>query len=100
MVLVTVFIQIPRIKQPIPLFVVFRALGIISDKSICEYILINIEDTKLKKMLFALKASLIDANMILTQDDAMEYITNFVNFTPINMSVELANEEKNLQKRF
>ena len=31
-----IFVQIPRIKQPIPLFVVFRALGVISDKEVCE----------------------------------------------------------------
>ena len=90
----SLYIQIPRIKQPIPLFIVFRALGIISDKKICEYILINIADTKLKKMLFALKASLIDANTILTQEDAVEYITNFVNYTPINMSVEVGKQKK------
>ena len=29
-----IYIQIPRIKQPIELFVLFRALGIISDKDL------------------------------------------------------------------
>ena len=34
-----IYIQIPRIKQPIPLITVFKALGVISDKDICKYIL-------------------------------------------------------------
>ena len=31
-----IYVQIPRIKVPVPLFVVFRALGVVSDKAICE----------------------------------------------------------------
>ena len=34
-----IYIHIPRIKTPIPIFIVFRALGVISDKDICKYII-------------------------------------------------------------
>ena len=37
------FIQIPRVKQPIELFVLFRALGVMSDKDICEYIVLDVK---------------------------------------------------------
>lgn len=99
-------IQIPRMKQPIPLFVVFRALGVLSDRDICEYIVLNVaangngngddgEDDcggksaeltdRLKE---ALQASIIDANGIMTQEDAVKYFTSQVIFTPINMDKE------------
>ena len=81
----SIFIQIPRIKQPIPLFILFRALGIISDKEICKRIILDIEDKRLQRMVYSLKASIIDANKFDTQDKAVDYITENVMFTPINM---------------
>jgi len=81
-------LQIPRIKQPIPLFIVFRALGVISDKEICEYILLNISLAKYKPMLDNLQASIIEANKYMTYDDCIKYITSHVSYTPINMDKE------------
>ena len=95
-------IQIPRMKQPIPLFVVFRALGVLSDQEICEYIVYNIDGSSANtddtggggasgistKLLGALQASIIDANGIMTQEDAVRYFTSQVIFTPINMDKE------------
>ena len=101
-------IQIPRMKQPIPLFVVFRALGVLSDREICEYIVLNVsgdgdgdgdgdgESSKgngngaelTDRLLKALQASIIDANGIMTQEDAVKYFTSQVIFTPINMDKE------------
>jgi DNA-directed RNA polymerase II subunit RPB2 len=45
----SIYIQIPRLKNPVPLFVVFRALGVLSDKEICEKIILNMEEKKYKK---------------------------------------------------
>lgn len=92
-----IYIQIPRIKQPIPLFILFRALGIISDKEICEIIILNIDDSNMSQMLYGLKASIIEANQFRTQDECIKYITNNVMYTPINMGVE---EGKLKQKEF
>jgi DNA-directed RNA polymerase beta subunit len=81
-------LQIPRVKQPIPLFIVFRALNVLTDKEICEYILLNISIDKYKPMLENLQASIIEANKYMTYDEAVKYITSYVSYTPINMDKE------------
>jgi len=83
-----IYVAIPRIKQPIELFVVFRALGIINDKSICQHILLDIDEDKNIDLLKCLQASIIDANKYLTQEDAITHITSFVAYTPFNMDRE------------
>jgi DNA-directed RNA polymerase II subunit RPB2 len=89
-------IELPRVKQPIPLFIVFRALGILSDKEICEKILLNLDDLsgKNKEMLEALQPSIIEANKYITQEDCIRYITSFVMYTPINMDKETGAKKK------
>jgi DNA-directed RNA polymerase II subunit RPB2 len=89
-----IYLQMPRVKQPIPLFIVFRALGVISDKDICEKILLDIVDDKNKQMLKALQASIIDANKHLSQEECIRYITSFAMFTPINMDKETGAKKK------
>lgn len=81
-------IQIPRVKQPIPLFTLFRALNILTDKEICLRILIDTDVTMHSAMLECLQASIIDANKYMTQEEAMKHITSHVMFTPINMDKE------------
>ena len=89
-----IYVQIPRIKQPIALFVVFRALGVISDKDICEHILLDIQDETTKQMLESLQASIIDANSVLTQEDALKVIISNVMYTPMNMDKETGAAKK------
>lgn len=87
-------VQLPRVKQPIPLFIVFRALGVVSDKEICERILLDISSDKYKDILVGLQASIIEANALLTQQEAIRYITNHVMYTPINMDKETGARKK------
>ena len=79
----SIYIEISRLKNPIPLFIIYRALGIISDKEICSYIILNIRDTTLLELL---KASIIDANEVLTQESAIDYLIKHVSYIPINMT--------------
>ena len=88
------YISIPRIKNPIELFVVFRAFGILTDKDICKYILLNLTNDKNKTLLSYLQASIIDANKYKTQEDALTYITSYAAYTPINMDRETGAKKK------
>ena len=87
-------VELPRVKQPIPLFIVFRAIGIISDKEICEKIVLDINSDKNKLFLEALQASIIEANKYITQDECIKYITSYVMYTPINMDKETGIRKK------
>ena len=91
-----IYMNIPRIKQPIELFVVFRALGVMSDKAICEYILLDIEakSPEQRKILDFLQASIIDSNKYMTKEDALRHITAAVAYTPINMDKEKGARKK------
>lgn len=89
-----IVVAIPRIKQPIPLFVVFRALGVLTDREICEKILLNIRDEKNQLLLEALQASIIDANKHLTQEECMQRISEQAMYTPINMEKEQGARKK------
>jgi DNA-directed RNA polymerase II subunit RPB2 len=88
----SLYLQIPRVKQPIPLFIIFRALGIITDKDICQKILLDID--KNNEMLPLLQASIIDSNQYLTQENAFNYIMSQVIFTPLNMDKETGIKKK------
>jgi len=93
------YVVIPRLKQKthIELFVLFRALGVLSDKKICEYILLNVEDPKKTEMLKFLEASMDDANRFIksektAQEDALKHIMTMVAYnvyatnTAVNIS--------------
>jgi DNA-directed RNA polymerase beta subunit len=73
---------------------VFRALGVISDKEICERVILDIESSKHKEMMQSLQASIIDSNTHMTQQECIRYITTFVMYTPINMDKETGIKKK------
>ena len=68
-------VDIPNVKKPIPLFILMRALGVISDKSIIEYCLLDIKTNSNMVELFI--PSVHDARSIFTQQIALEFIAKF-----------------------
>ena len=90
-----IYIQIPRVKHPLPLFVLFRALSVLSDKDICEKIMLDIEGGDNNAVILAsLQASIIDANTVLTHEDAMRQLTSNVMYTPMYMDKETGAKKK------
>lgn len=81
-----IFVKTQRIKQPIPLFILFRSMGIVSDKDITDYILIanNSDKDVHKNMLYSLRASIVDSNEYLTQEDAFQFIVKNVIYSKKN----------------
>jgi DNA-directed RNA polymerase II subunit RPB2 len=90
----SIYIQLPRLKQPIPIFTVFRALGVITDKDICKYIVNDIDDPNNQKIIFALKASIQDASEYITKEDAFNFIVSNALFTPLNVDKETGIKKK------
>lgn len=74
-------VTIHHVKQDIPIFILFRALGIESDKEIVEYILYDLEDKKNIQLMKYLKGSIEEANNCLYKNHAMEYLSNYLSIT-------------------
>jgi DNA-directed RNA polymerase beta subunit len=72
-------VNIHHIKADVPLFVIFRALGVESDRDISQYIVQNMDQNEL--LLRELVGSIEDANMIRTERQALEYLSRHLNIS-------------------
>lgn len=80
----SIILSMPNISRPIPLFVLFRALGIESDKSILEHIIKDLDDPMNKQLLDFLRFSVIHGSSIKSQEEALEYLSNFVKYKSVD----------------
>ena len=67
-----IVVNLPNVRKPVPLFIVFRALGLVSDKEIIETCLLDLE--KYENFIDLFIPSVYDAGNIYTQREAMNYI--------------------------
>ena len=88
------YLQIPRVKIPIPLFVIFRALGVISDEEICKKIILDINDEASLPLMKSLQGAIVEANKYITQESCLRFVTSNVMYTPMNMDKETGARKK------
>jgi len=69
-----IVVNVPNVRKPVPLFILFRALGILTDKAIIELCLLDLE--KYEHMVDLFAPSVHDAGSIMTQALAIEYIAS------------------------
>jgi DNA-directed RNA polymerase beta subunit len=67
---------VPRIKTDIPLFVLFRALGVLPDRDVCELILDRAEDGTYDPVL---TESILEAREVRTQEEALAWLADHTN---------------------
>ena len=70
-----IVVNIPNIRKPIPLFIVMRALGIISDREIITTCLLDIN--KYSDYVDEFRPCVHDAGSIFTQQAALKYMASF-----------------------
>ena len=68
-------VLVPNVRKPVPLFILMRALGIISDKAIIETCLLDLDKNESYIDLFI--PSIHDASQIFTQETALRFIATF-----------------------
>ena len=69
------------LRSEVPLFIMFRALGVLTDIEILQHIIFNINDPKHQRFLNEMMATIEDASEIHTQEDALQYLSKYIGIT-------------------
>ena len=70
-----IVVNVPNVRKPVPLFILMRALGIVSDKDIIQCCLLDLD--KYENYIDLFIPSVHDAGEIFTQKNAISYIGTF-----------------------
>ena len=96
---IRVFIQRFKSDSPFPLFLVFRALGVISDKEIMNLILFDPESKKNKEIFNVLIPSIEEGATIQSQEVALLKMATSITRLP-EMKEEIDGSESNYRKNY
>ena len=86
-------VRLPSFNKRIPLFILFRALGIESDKEIMEMIFGNLDDVFTKELIDELIPSIIQGSIIYKQISAVKYMVQFTQGGTISEVINTINNE-------
>ena len=76
--------SLPNIDREIPIFVLFRAIGVESDKRILEQIVHDVEDPINKEILDFLYFSMRDGAFVFSQEQALDFLRKYVKYDNVD----------------
>ena len=85
-----IVVTVPNVRKPVPLFILMRALGVISDKEIIKTCILDLEKNKNYIDLFI--PSIHDANKIFNQETALKYIASFTKRGTVSSVIEILSD--------
>jgi DNA-directed RNA polymerase II subunit RPB2 len=85
-----IVVAVPNVKKPIPLFILMRALGVISDKDIIRICLLDLE--KNESMIDLFIPSVHDAKKFFTQQNALQFISQLTKRGTISGVIEILSD--------
>tara|TARA_B100000424_G_scaffold36115_3_gene24406 strand:- start:3097 stop:7917 length:4821 start_codon:yes stop_codon:yes gene_type:complete len=85
-----IVVSIPNVKTPVPLFILMRALGIVSDKDIIRHIVLDLKSGE--KYLKDLTPSVYDGSRLFSQVLAIKYIATLTKGKTVNHAYEILSD--------
>jgi DNA-directed RNA polymerase II subunit RPB2 len=85
-----IVVAVPNVKKPVPLFILMRALGVISDKDIIKTCLLDLD--KNESMIDLFIPSVHDANKVFTQQIALEFIAELTKRGTVSNVIEILSD--------
>ena len=82
-----IVINVPNVRKPVPLFILMRALGVVSDKAIIEHCLLDLDSYSTYIDLF--RPSIHDTGAIFDQETALKYIATLTKGKTVPHALEI-----------
>tara|TARA_B110000967_G_C18897855_1_gene572097 strand:+ start:1442 stop:5029 length:3588 start_codon:yes stop_codon:yes gene_type:complete len=74
----TIKITLNRVRTEIPFAIIFKAMGVVTDKEIVTYICGDLNSDESKQIMNIIRPSLEEASSIESKEIAIEYISNYI----------------------